>query len=263
MNLDTVLWISGTVAEAVVIALLLYRRVWRTLPVFLIYSVWTLMGSIGAYTVLRSYSHSVYLSVYLVEMVIDSVLLFGVLVELGWSILRPLRSSLPRISLVFIALLILALGAAIWPFASVPGAANQSREVAELMRLQQTFSILRVVVFLALAGCSQLLSIGWRNRELQIATGLGFTSLVGLTVAMLHAHQTTRDQYSHLNQFVIASYLCSLLYWVFSFAQQEEQRREFSPQMQSLLLALAGSARNARMGTAAIASSKPRKQGPM
>jgi hypothetical protein len=65
---------------------------------------------------------------------------------------------------------------------------------------------------------------------------------------MLHAHQTMgAPQYLHLDQIVTASYLCSLLYWVFSFAQQEAERREFTPQMQTFLLAVAGAAKTARM----------------
>jgi len=240
-----------------VIALLLYRRAWRTLPVFLIYSIWTLVGSVGAYTILRSFSHSIYLSIYLAELIIDSTLLFGVLVELGWSILRPLRSSLQRRFLLLIALFILAVGAAIWPFAAVPGAASEPHEVAILMHMQQTFSILRIVVFVMLAGSSHLLSIGWRDRELQIATGLGFTSMVGLAVAILHTHQTTREQYSNLNRFVVASYLCSLLYWIFCFSQQEEKRREFTPQMQSMLLAVAGAARSTRIGISDLGPERP------
>jgi hypothetical protein len=54
-------------------------------------------------------------------------------------------------------------------------------------------------------------------------------------------------QYHLLNQIVIASFLCSLLYWVFSFAQKEAERREFTPQMQNLLLAVAGVARENRV----------------
>jgi hypothetical protein len=38
-----------------------------------------------------------------------------------------------------------------------------------------------------------------------------------------------------------------MAYWVFSFAQQEAERREFTPQMQSFLMAVAGSARATRL----------------
>jgi hypothetical protein len=125
----------------------------------------------------------------------------------------------------------------------------------------QTTSILRILFFLALAGCSQLLSIGWRDRELQVASGLGFYSLVSLAVAMLHTHQNMGPLYSHLQQVVVASYICSLLYWAVSFSQKEAVRREFSPQMQSLLLSVAGTARATRTALADSAVAKDRKSG--
>ena len=91
-------------------------------------------------------------------------------------------------------------------------------EGANFFRLQQTFAILRVVVFLGLAAFSQLLSIGWRNRELQVATGLGFYSIVSLAITILHTHQVVGPQYHWLDEVGAASYLSALAYWVLSFA---------------------------------------------
>jgi hypothetical protein len=246
MSLDNALWLVGILIETAVLGLLLYRRVWRTMPVFCVYCAWVLLVNAGLYAAIRFFP-GVYLTAYLVESAIDSALQFGVLVELVWSVLRPLRASLSRRALLVVGGVVLALGAAIWPFAVIPGFYNWSPQWHILIRLEQTTAILRVLFFLVLAGGSQLLSIGWRDRELQVATGLGFYSMVSLAVAMLHTHLTTRVQYGRLNQIEVAGYLCSLLYWVFSFAQQEAERREFSPQMQHLLLAVAGSARSTRM----------------
>jgi hypothetical protein len=258
VNLDNMLWIASFVAEAVVVGLLLYRRAWRSLPVFCAYCAWALCSDAGAFIVLRFYTAS-YFAAYLTGTVVDSVLEFGVLVELTWSVLRPLRASLPRGALLVAGILVVGAGAAIWPFAVIPGFGSLPPAWHLLMRLQQTTSILRILFFLALTGCSQLLSIGWRSRELQVATGLGFYSFFSLAVAMLHAHQAVGPVYLHLNQVVVASYLCSLLYWVFSFAQKEAERREPTPQMQSLLLAVAGAARSTRVGLENSAAAKKRK----
>jgi hypothetical protein len=105
-----------------------------------------------------------------------------------------------------------------------------------------------------MAACSQLLAIGWRNRELQVATGLGFYSLVSLAAEVLHKHQLGDMRYHHVDQAVIISYICSLAYWVVSFAQKEAVRQEFSPKMQSFLLSVTRSTRTARM---ALADSPP------
>lgn len=260
LDLDTALLIAGNAGEAAVLMLLLYRRAWRTLPFFCLYSAWTLLGSAAAYAV-RTYLPAAYLATYLLEAGLDFGLQFCVLVELAWSIFRPFRASLPRATVPVLAGLIALLAVAVWPFTDSSAFAHFPPQWHLLVRLQQNASILRVIFFLVLAGCSQLLSIGWRDRELQVATGLGFYSFIGLTATVIHSYQAAGAQYRRVDQFLVASYIVSLLYWVFCFAQQEEARRDFSPQMQSLLAAVAGTARSTRVVLAESTLPKQRKNG--
>jgi hypothetical protein len=259
VELDSTLWLAGIMAEAAVIGLLLYRRVWRTLPVFCVYCAWALLSDAGNSLIHRFFLSS-YLTTYLAETVVDSALEFGILVELAWSVLRPFRSSLPRGALPVVGILIAAAGAAAWPFSGVHIIANLSPGWQYLVRVQQTSSILRIVFFLVLAGCSQLLSIGWRDRELQVATGLGLYSLVSLASEIVRTHVEMQEHYRLLNRFVAVSYLVSLLYWAVSFAQREAVRREFSPRMQGALAAMAGAAHTTRIALADSASGKTRKR---
>ncbi|MGB7267089.1 MAG: hypothetical protein WBC92_16355 [Terracidiphilus sp.] len=260
ISLDKAIWLAYMLIEAVVIGLLFYRRIWRTLPVFCGYCIWDLSSNIGAFLINRFYPSS-YFHAYIAETIIDSVLQFSVLVELTWSLLRPLRASLSRSTLLVVAALILVAGAAIWPFAALTGIVHVTRSALLVAQLQQTMAILRILFFLLLAGGSQFLSIGWRDRELQVATGLGFYSLVSVAVSIFEAHQNTGPQYTHLIQFVVLGFLCTLLYWTFSFAQKEAARREFTPQMQSLLLAVAGAARSTRTALTEAGESKAPRHG--
>jgi len=253
LNLDTALWCAGFLTLAAVVWLLFYRCVWRTLPLFCVYSVWTLLESAGSYAV-RHYFPAAYLTTYLAEAGVDSALQFCVLVELSWSVFRPLRASLSRGTIGALGVMIAIAAAAIWPFADSSAFAHFPPEWHFLVRLQQTVSILRILFFLVLAGFSQWLSIGWKDRELQVATGLGFYSMVALITTVVHGHEVHRAQYRSLDQLLVASYLGSLLYWVVSFAQQDAKRREFTPQMERMLLAVAGVARTTRM---AITESEP------
>jgi hypothetical protein len=66
-------------------------------------------------------------------------------------------------------------------------------------------------------------------------------------------------QYHWLDEAVGVSYIFALSYWVFAFSTREAERREFTPQMQSFLLAAAGSARSARIGIANTSSMNSRK----
>jgi len=252
------LWLGGDVADAAVIALFLYRRLWRYFPVFLLYVVWVLVGDAGGAIVFRS-DHSGYATWYLTATVIDSILLFGVLVELAWSILRPVRASLSRRALIPVVGFVLAIGAAIWPFTALPGLAGASQERNLIAHLQQTVSIVQIIFFLALIACSQLLSIGWRDRELQIASGLGFFSFVGIATAILEMHGTSWVRYAHLFRIEIGANICTLAYLAVCFAQKEAKRREFTPEMQHILLAVAGAAHATRSALTDSRAGRPRK----
>jgi hypothetical protein len=250
LDLDNILLFAGMVVEAAIIALLIHRRVWRTLPLFCTYVVWGLCSDTFNYIIQRRTSGPAshgYLIAYLVTQVLDSALQISVLIELAWSTLRPLRPSLSKRALPLVVLLILAVCAAIWPFVGHPHLSELSVPWRNIVHLEQTDAILRILFFMVLAGCSQLLSIGWRDRELQVATGLGIYSFVSVSVDIWRQHSKLGHEYNVLNQIVVASYLVSLLYWGFSFAQREAARREFTPQMQSFLLAVAGTARTTRM----------------
>jgi Flp pilus assembly protein TadB len=111
-----------------------------------------------------------------------------------------------------------------------------------------------------MAGFSQLFAIGWRNRELQVATGLGVFSMVSLTVTILHTHQNVGSPYHWLDQLVAASYLSALVYWVLSFATKEAERRNFSPQMESFLLIVGGAAKAGRIALTDFMVTKSRPE---
>ena len=262
MTLDTTLLLAGIAAEAAAVFLILFRRMFRTLPVFSSYIVWSIFNDAGVYSLVRLYPHSDH-RIFLFTTIIDSLFQFGVLVELSMSVLRPVRASLPRGVVVVVVVLIGVLCAVVWPFARTLDADFDAIKLTSrlLIHLQFTTSVVRILFFLALAGLSQLLSIGWRNRELQIATGLGFYSLASLSASLLHTNQATGNpalltQYHHLDQMVAATYVCSIIYWGLSFAQKVPERREFTPQMESFLLAVAGSARSARVALSDSSGSK-------
>lgn len=251
--------------EAALIGLLIYRRVWQTFPFFFAYCLWDLSSNIALRVFIQVYQTSsfystAYVQIYTLQTVIDSAVLLCVLVEIGWSVLRPMRNSLRQSALLVISISILLTGALIWPFAAFAGLAHAaSKQWLLVTQLQHTVSILRMLFFLLLAAGSQLLSIGWRDRELQIATGLGFYSFVSIAVSMLQAHQSTRAQYGHSYELIVLSFVFSLLYWAYSFAQNEAERRQFTPEMQRILLSVASAAHATRVALAEPQTGNTRK----
>lgn len=249
MSWELAILLGGMAAEVTLILLLVKRRVYRAFPAFFIYLCWSLFCDGFLYYVRVDFPLQRFIQIYLVQLVLDSLMIFALLVEVTWSILRPIRNALPRHSLVWIAVLVAVGGGILWPVAGLTAPDYLRSDGRELFLLQQTPAILRAVFFLALAAFSQLLSIGWRDRELQIVTGLGFYSIVSLAVSIVHTHQSSGSlSYSWLDRAGSFSYLAALVYWVFAFATAPAERREFTPQMKTMLLAVAGAARSARVG---------------
>lgn len=250
MSIDTTVWYACVAGEAVAIALLLYRRIFRILPVFCLFIIWTILSDLAMMVLGRVFATQnpqLYMRILMVEISLDFCMQFAVLVELSWSVLRPIRAVLPRRTLVVISAILVLVGSAVWPIAGKLVLPGYTQQWHNLMQLLQASSILRILFVLVLAAFSQLLAIGWKDRELQVATGLGFYSLMSLGAAILHTHHVAPALHHNADQIVQVSYFCCLAYWVFSFAQKEAPRHEFTPRMESFLLAVSGAARSNRM----------------
>jgi hypothetical protein len=238
---------ASSAGEILVLAFLLYRAVPRKLPWFFTLILWGLISDLALYYAASKFNSDAYYRISTISETVDSALQFGVLVELIWSVLRPVRSSLPRASFIILLGAFAIACLIIYPLAGQTIPANLAAQGKLGFHLEQTFAILRVIVFLAMASFSQILSIGWRDRELQAATGLGFYSIVSLIVAEMHTHQAVGPQYHRLDQVAAFSYLGTLTYWVLCFATKDRKRKEISKQMQDTLVLIGGTVRTARM----------------
>ncbi len=249
--------IASVAGEILVCSVLLWRRSWRKYPTFFVYLLWTILSDLSFLLFPQIYQDN--LKNYIVEISIDSVLQFFVLLELGWAVLRPIRTSLPKGVAWFVPGLLVVLSLICWPLAGFTVPTGLSTHGYELVIIQQTISLLRVIVLLALVAFSQFLSIGWRDRELQIASGLGFYSILSLVIWVLHTHQAVGPQYHWLDLVTSFGYLGTLAYWVVSFAQKEPEARKISPQMMRFLVSIGGSLQADRLALETAVKKKPGK----
>jgi len=259
MDVSSLELVVAVLAEILLLVLLVRTASFRSFPAFSVYVCWGLLSDIG-FCIARSVcSAESYFHIYLAQLVLDSALMFAVLVELTWSLLRPIRQTLPRYAWLGIAGLVAVAGLLLWPVAGWTFPARLTSFGVIFFRLQQDFALLRVVIFIGIAACSQAMNLSWRNREMQLATGLGAYSLVSLAVTILHTHQLVGAQYHWLDVAGSLSYLLVLFYWVACFASKEATRQEFTPQMAQFLLAAAGATRANR---AAMEKRVGREPGP-
>jgi hypothetical protein len=224
VSLDSLFLFSGVAGEAVLLALVLHRRIWRELPVFSGYIVWNFVSDIAGWWTMTTLPTD-YASLYLVELFIDSVLQLLVVIELACSVLRPILADRGRINFLMLGGLIALTGSLIWAMAGMLPHPNYSTLAQRLFHLQETMSVLRVLCFLGLTVFSQMLAIGWKDRPLQVAAGLGFFSLVSLVVTALHFQARWQNSsYPWLDRAVSLSYLCVLLYWIVSFSKSPKPK---------------------------------------
>ncbi len=235
------LCIIGIALEVVVVGLLIYRRTFRIIPCFTAYVVWTILSDSIMVSLLRK--QQAYVNVFAVEMTLDSILQFIVLLEVVWRTLNPIRTELSRRVLVFAAVFTIAAGVLLWPLAGLCIRKNMPHIYHYVTQMQQTISFLRIVFLLVLTCSSKLLSIGWRDRELQVTTGLGFYSIASFGGFLLHIN-TPRNPiaFERIEIGITTCYLLTLIYWVSALVQKEARRQTFTPEMEQFLWKITGNA---------------------
>lgn len=252
MTLDAlylVVFLLGFLAEFALLGVLLARRQYKTFPVFTIYIAFNICSDLLVGILSTTPDHTVARQVGLLLLPPQSLLELAVLLEIAWHLVKPVQSSLPRnVMKVFGYLTVIALAAgALLAWQVNPDAA----QTLEKLKLRQdlTVSVLRMIFFAITVGFAQMLGIGWKDRVLQLATGLSFYSAVDLIGSFIQSQHGPSPAVDHLR---VGGYLVELGFFLWAFTTKAVERREFSPQMQEFLVTISGRARDAR---AAIARS--------
>ncbi len=261
-QIDNILMFAGYVTTVVLVITMIYRGLHLQFPIFITYLVFGLITDPLMFW-LYSHAREIYNTAFFISSVVDFILQVCVLLEIGSSVLRPVKKSLPARSLIVFGLLVLFATAAtaLLAFKVLPQAALSHLPVF-LQKIGLALALMRMGIFVAIAVFAQMLGIGWKNHVLQLATGLAFYSAISLIIETTHSRMDLGPQFHHaMDQMMVASYLGTLTFWIWSFAQKEAPRKEFSPQMQNFLLSIAGTTRSSRIGLeAAVNKSTSRKR---
>jgi uncharacterized membrane protein len=236
-SIDGVLWGISLAGQLLLLAVLLKQRLYRTFPLFCVFIAYSCLSDIGLFVLYSQHTSNVTAyRTYSLSGGVDILLQIGLLLEIGRNVLNPVKRSLPRASLyIFGAMLVAASGITVL-FARHSAPAEADRWAQYFMHISYAVAILRLLIFSAIAGFSQMLGIGWKNHVLQIATGLLGYSIV----ALFHLH----------DQFRIISWCMVLGYWSYSLSRVEAARKEFSPKMAEFLISMSEVARNNRTASA-------------
>jgi len=245
-GLDQILWLAGCVAELCLICTLLYRKEYKRFPIFLASVLFILTEEPLLFWIIHHRSTSTFGQASLLSSVLDSIFQLGVLAEIAYKVLRPNKNSLPRPALVvFAGLAFVAFsGALTWVLAHAGHNTPVGQYFFLFQRVNLVFAFLRLGLFAFITAFSQMLGITWRNHVIRLAAGLAFYSAVSLMVQLTLSHLSSSNhtqyefEYSLLQHIQVISYTGALAFWVWSFLQKDAPRKEFTPQMERILVTL-------------------------
>lgn len=251
LTLDGVIVATGLLLEAALVLVIFRKGLAKLYPVFLLYLLvnmtedpltWILNGPGPRYA-----------RFYFVITVLDYLLQLLVLFEVSSNVFRPSRKSLP-----FPAWPVALVGALIC--AAIAATLSPQFHVASLHSVSQLFfrvtlglALLKLLLFAFMIGFAQLLGIGWKNHVLQLATGLAFFGTVSVSIQIAVSHLRGSDQIAFVSQYVqltqiqAVAYLATLGFWIWAFSRNEAPRKDFTPQMQQVLVTIAATARRTRL----------------
>ena len=211
-TIDLVLWLIAISMEALLFGLVIWKQIYKTLPVFSSFFLWCLLsdGGMG----IASRFPDAYLPATLVNITIDALFQLAILAELMKVVVRHNKVTPPSKMVIFLlTVLTIVLSGSLnrW---SLPNHLPLA-DVLYLV-LMVIYAVLRVVFLLTLVWWSLFRGLRWPSRELRIVSGLGVYIFATLCVAFVHSRGMGGMQFHWLDQSLVGIYLWTLLYWVFA-----------------------------------------------
>ena len=258
VNIDGLIFILSVIAEATLAGMIVKRGMGRIYPILLTYLIFNLIEDPLGWMLQNSHSYTRF---YFIVTVLDYVLQLLIVAEVAGQVIRPAKRSLPfpMLPVVTVAVLVCAIIAASFSPQLHMGTGHLEQVS---MRVTLGLAILKLLLFAVLAGFAQMLGIGWKNHVLQFATGLAFYAAVSLFVQINSTHLPAVDRGAYVAHLVLlaqiqsAAYLATLAFWTWAFSRNEAPRKEFTPQMQQVLVTITGTAKRTRLAVTRSAEHK-------
>lgn len=213
MTLDIALTLVYIGLAAALVVAMASKRIFLVSPVFFAYLCFEFVAAVAGLAVYDCTGLSIwYWCFFLVWLVVNCLLYFCVLAEIGKNLLCSNGKSLPRWSL---AVLLFAAAetviALLARWTDAPGRSPLANLCFVTMRAD---GALEFAGFLALAAWSTLRKLRWPDRELHIATGFGFLTFVWFLISLLEFQWNTGQIYQGLYEVGEFADAITLAYWL-------------------------------------------------
>lgn len=225
-TIEQILLYAGIACEMALIGILWRSDALRRLPFFGGYLAWSVLSDLVA-AILAHGSSTRYFHFYRMEFVADSLIQSLVLVELARGVLRTLPVLVARGAVLLLILITTGAGTVLWHLAAGWSEGSAwSAEWSLILRVQLAASLLRILFLLLLGGLIEFLGrnfipIGWGDRELQVATGLGIYALASLATSLRLYYPMSGAVLRVLDLVVALTFIGVVIYWIVSFLRPE------------------------------------------
>jgi hypothetical protein len=241
----------GLLLQASLCIVIFRKGLARLYPIFLIYLFSNLV--VDSLSWVWAGNGVPYRRYYFTVTMLDYVLQLLIVFEIGLNVLRPSKRSIPFpiFPIATVAVLLSAIIAA--SFSEPVQSGGPEHLIRISLQVTLSLAVLKLLLFAVLAGFAQVLGISWKSHVLQLATGLAFFAGVSLLVQIGSSHVSPLDgpaYMSHLvrlNEVQSGAYILTLIFWIWAFSRNEAPRKDFTPQMQEVLVTIAESAKRTRL----------------
>ena len=220
------LWIVRPLLQAVLLAVMIWRKQYRVFPIFVLYIGHGVLQTI----VLLAMDYAPFINgrqyfmAYTVGSVVATALSFGVIYEVFKHVVRdyPALRALGITVFRWVGVLLMLLTIVLAWFAPGTGA---GQVMAKFYVIERTVSLLQSALLISLLLFSRYFSISWRSHAFGIALGFGIYASVNLAVYAIRARiepAGTNSVTDLLTLTIGAVYLCSVVVWMaYLFAREE------------------------------------------
>jgi hypothetical protein len=217
---DYIPWVGSTIAECMVVGIMLRRNLVRGFPVFFSSIVFDLLREL-AFPAVAYYSAHGYEYCYWLSIPIEYVLAFGVMWEAFCYSFGTDTKIPPKASGFFVlaSVVLVGLAAFLVLYPDIP----TSNLKGLVLTLQRSISLLRCGMLLFLWIFAARLGISWRHHVWGIVCGLGIYAAVSLIVAAIHATDgvSSGDWLGRIPHF---SYFATTIVWTVYLWRPEPER---------------------------------------
>jgi hypothetical protein len=217
---DYIPWIGSTIAECMVVGIMLRRNLVRGFPVFFGAIVFDLLREM-AFPAVAYYSAHAYEYCYWLSIPIEYVLAFGVMWE-AFRYALGADAKVPPKALGFFVLasiVLVGLAAFLVLYPDIP----TSNLKGLVLTLDRSIELLRCGMLLFLWIFAARLGITWHHHVWGIVCGLGIYSAIGLLAAAVHAISNTISG-DWLSRFLHFSYFATTIVWTVYLWRPEPER---------------------------------------